>query len=245
MIDEENGDPPQPDNLGRVPANPGDPKPPPSGYFTPMTRVEESYETADPQATPTEPGVQNGENNGFTTVITNGKKRRIKISIADKNTLIGLIPAAPPTCNSNVPVTPLALYENDQTSILQEEKGTTITYSKVKYMQRFKKSNQHDVFPGKDFQNIIGMMQKVDPALVIFLLAPTHNGSSNYINQTCYIPVMDDSQLQNYFTHTVLRDTVHGVFFIGTSKTIISVKENGYVQDFLSKTQYRYHKQIG
>ena len=66
-------------------------------------------------------------------------------------------------------------------------------------------------------------------------LAPTHNGSSNYIDQTCYIPITDDSQLQNYFTHTVLRDTVHGVFVIRTSKTIISLKENGHVQDFLSK----------
>ena len=70
---------------------------------------------------------------------------------------------------------------------------------------------------------------------MIYPLAPTHNGSSNYIDQTCYIPVIDNIQLQNYYSHTVLRDTVHKVFIIRTSKTIISLKENGYIQDFLSK----------
>ena len=110
-----------------------------------------------------------------------------------------------------------------------------ITYSRVKYTQRFQKSKQRKVFPGKDFQNLIDMLQKADPNLMIYPLAPTHDGSSNYIDQTCYIPVIDDIQLQNYYSHTVLRDTVHKVFIIRTSKTIISLKENGYIQDFLSK----------
>ena len=106
MTDKENRDSPRPDDLSRAPTDPGDPKPAPLREPTPMIGVEDAYKTEDPQATPTGTDVQIDENDGFTMVITNGEKRRIKIFIADKNTIIDPTPVVPPTRNSDVPAPP-------------------------------------------------------------------------------------------------------------------------------------------
>ena len=230
MTDKENGNPPRPDAPDPPPPDPGPANPPQIDDTPPMDGVEHESDSAATQAGAANHNLNLEENDGFTTVITNGEKRRQPKSVADANTITGPSTPAPPNRTSNVPPPPRAIYENDQTTILQDEKGLSITYSKVKYTQRFKKGTRQAVFPGKDFQSLIGMLQKEDPSLMICPLAPTAEGNCNYIDQTCYIPVTEGSQLQNYFTHTVLKDTIHGVFIIRTKKTIISLKENGYVQ---------------
>ena len=235
MPDEENGNQPRPDETTTPPPDPGDPPPLPPEESPPADLEDTSHKDSAPQPDPPAHEDPQSDDDGFVTVLSNGVRRRMKNKTADETTITGPPSTTLPTRNSNVPPPPIALYENGTTSVFQEEKGTSITYSKVKYTQRFQKSKQREVFPGKDFQKLIGMLQKADPNLMVCPLAPTHDGSSNYIDQTCYIPVTDDTQLQNYFSHTVSRDTVHGVFIIRTSKTIISLKENGYIQDFLSK----------
>ena len=134
---------------------------------------------------------------------------------------------------SNVPPPPLQLYKKDRTMVIQDKKGVIVSYSKIKFSQQFVTSKLGDVLPSKIFQSLIGFLQKANPILMIYPLATAHETCSNYIDQTCHIPVADESLLRNYFTHTVFRNLDHGVFLICTKDTLTLLKENTFVMDFL------------
>ena len=122
MTEEENGDPPRPDAPDPPPPDPGTPTPPQIDATLPMDGVEHESDPAAPQAGSANHNHQFEENDGFTEVITNGERRRQPRTVADANTITGPITPAPPIRTSNVPPPPRAIYENDQTTILQEEK---------------------------------------------------------------------------------------------------------------------------
>ena len=126
----------------------------------------------------------------------------------------------------------MQLYKEDTTTVLQDNKGIIVAYSKIKYSQRFVMSKAGDVLSGKTLQSLINFLQKVNPALMICPLDPTYETSSNYIDQTFHIPITEKSLLCNYFTNTVLQNSVHRVFLIWTKHSLTTLKEKRLCHGF-------------
>ena len=232
MPDEESVNTHPDDGAAPAPAPPEDDPPPEPEENVAMSVDEDALKESDTRHAHEDDTDQPTIDDGYIQVTRNGRVRRERRDKADENTIIGLAPPTVPTRLSNVPPPPMQLYNDDTTTVLQQEKGVIVTYSKIKFSQRFA-TKTSDVLPGKTFQSLIGSLQKADPTLMICPLAPTRDTSSNYIDQTCHIPVASETLLRNYFTHTVLRNSVHGVFLIRTKHTLTTLKENASVMDFL------------
>ena len=106
MTDEENGNPPRPDAPDPPPPDSGPPITPQIDDTLPMDGVELESDPTATQAGPANHNHQLEENDGFTTVITNGEKRRQPTIVADANTITGPSTPAPPIRTSNVPPPP-------------------------------------------------------------------------------------------------------------------------------------------
>ena len=66
-------------------------------------------------------------------------------------------------------------------------------------------------------------------------LSPSSDGSSNYIDQTCHVPVSNPPHLQRYFSYFQTNNFVHGAFVIRTQKTLRKLKENPLTMTFLQQ----------
>ena len=75
---------------------------------------------------------------------------------------------------------------------------------KAKYTQNFCKMTKYNILPGKDFQSLIGILEKTDEIWMIVSLNHTSmpGGSSNFIDLPVYIPVSDS--VRDLFNNTHL-----------------------------------------
>ena len=188
------------DGAAPVPPNPEVVEPPPPEETERMNLDGDTSGTTPPGSNHDERNEPMTDDTKWIPVIRDDQVRQERRMKAAENTITGLIapPPSPPTRMNNVPLPPIQLYKEDTTTVTQDEQGVIVSYSKINFSQRFTTSKSGDIFPGKTYQSLIGSLQKADKNLMICPLAPTHDSSSNYIDQTCHIPVADEFLLRNY-----------------------------------------------
>ena len=129
----------------------------------------------------------------------------------------------------DVPPPPVELYHGAQAQVIDTVNGKSISYIKISYKKNLKKSKGQLVSAGKLIQELFGNLQKSSDTL---MLTPISN-KGNYIDQPIHVPLTNAAELRKYFSYTLEREEVRGVFVVRSEKSLWHLKQNPVVSQYL------------
>ena len=153
------------------------------------------------------------------------------------------------TYNGKAPPPPPELYHGKGAVTQQTVVGKSIYFYKVRLHQDLRASFAGQA-PAKDFQNLYGFLKKSDPDILLVPLTSTEASEAgkkkknegevgDYIDQPVLIPTADAHLLQKYFSYTVDREQLNGVFVIRSTRSLWSIKENAIVRAYTTRQKIR------
>ena len=132
----------------------------------------------------------------------------------------------PETYNGNIPPPPTELYHGAQAQVVHMIDGKSINFIKISYKKSLKNMRGNLVSAGKLIQELLGCLQKSSESV---MLAPIEN-KGNYIDQPVHVPLTSAVELRQYFSYTLEREEVRGVFVIRSEKSLWHLKQNPIVR---------------
>ena len=133
------------------------------------------------------------------------------------------------TYKGNVPPPPIELYHGAQAQVTDMINGKSINFIKISYKKNLKRMKGQLVSAGKLIQDLLGCLQKSSDTL---MLAPIGN-RGNYIDQPVHVPLTNAVELRQYFSYTLEREEVRGVFVVRSEKSLWHLKQNPIVRQYL------------